>query len=223
MRNMLPRIFRISKPLFLILISISPFLLHLVIVEASPQTVVSVEPQDSSANIGGTFAVNITVADVENLYGLEVTLSWNSSVLTVANIDDRIGHADGVLNNVVYVVQNSSQENSYSIAATSTNPAPPFNGTGNIARITFTVLNTGDSNLEIEAQLTDYPPPNRDPRVSLPIAHATINGFFHSMLPEFSGSTILTILMTLTLLTAIFYTRERKKSRRVFASDSASV
>jgi hypothetical protein len=211
MRHKLPPLLCISQTPLMALIIVAPFLLQTAILQASPQTVVSVEPRDISVGTGQSFSVNITIADVQNLYGLEVTLSWNSSVLQVVNIDDRLGQTDGALNNPIYVAENSTQENSYVISATSTSPAPPFNGTGNMAKITFTVTNTGDSKLGIEAQLYDYPPPDRDPRISLPIAHTTIDGFFHSLVPEFSGSAILVILMMLTFTAAIFSKKDRMK------------
>ena len=56
------------------------------------ETAVEVEPHTSFAWVGETFNVNLTIINVQNLYGLEVTLSWNSSVLKLVHIDLRVGH-----------------------------------------------------------------------------------------------------------------------------------
>jgi hypothetical protein len=47
----------------------------------------------------------------------------------------------------------------YHLVATSVGPAPSFNGSGTIATITFTVVGLGRSELNLESELADYPPP----------------------------------------------------------------
>lgn len=169
---------QIKPILFLILILLTPFLIQMVVVQTVPETIVKLEPYASSANVGETFTVNVTVVDVQNLYGVEVTLYWNSSILEPVNIDIRLGEMDGVLRNPIYIAQNSTQKGKYLAAATSIAPAPSFNGSGNIVRLTFRVINSGDSKLHVETQLYDYPPPDREPRISLPIDHITVDGNF---------------------------------------------
>ena len=68
----------IKPHLFFALILLMPFLIQLGVVQAAPETVVKVEPSSSYANVGETFTINITVVDVQNLYGVEVTLYWNT-------------------------------------------------------------------------------------------------------------------------------------------------
>ena len=122
------------------------------VVRGSPETAVEVVPYASTADVGQSFTVNITVLNVQNLYGVEATVNWNSSVLELSNIDIRLGHTDtdGVLYNTSFtsppfIAENSTQNGQYAIAATSTAPAPSFNGSGNIVRITFNVTNSGHS------------------------------------------------------------------------------
>lgn len=181
----------------------------------SDETLVKIEPYSSSANVGETFTVNITVVSVQNLYGLEANLYWNSSILQVEKIDVRLGQTDGVLHNSVYVVENSTQKDRYVLAATSTAPAPPFNGNGNMVSITFKVSDAGNCELCLESQLYDYPPPDRDPRISLPIQHTTIDGSFSITIPEITPTISLLALMILTALSTILSKKTFLKARTI--------
>jgi len=179
-----------------------PLLIQRAVVQASPETLVKVEPYIISVNVGEQLIVNITVVEVQNLYGLEVTLYWNSSVLEPVNTDVRLGQTDEVLYNPIYIVENSTQKGKYVLAATSIASAPSFNGSGNICRITFNVTDFGDSKLDLETQLYDYPPPDRWPRVSLPIERITIDGLVN-VVPEFPRIIILPLLIVLTVFAII--------------------
>jgi hypothetical protein len=174
------------------------FLIRTSCVQASQGTVVEVLPNAISAEVGKSFTINITVLDVQNLYGLDVTVYWNSSVLKPVNVDVRLGRTnnDGVLYNSSltsppYIVVNSTQDGQYEIAGGSEAPAPSFNGTGNIVRITFKVIDSGYSSIDLESQLSDYPPSDREPRISLPIQHSTIGGHFSATVVEIPNSAIL--------------------------------
>jgi len=193
---------------FLASILLMLFLIQMAVVQAASETVVKVEPHSSSASVGETFTINITVLDVQNLYGLEVALYWNASVLRVVSIDLRLGvesHSDGVLHespSAIFVAENNvtQEQGKYRLAATSTAPAPSFNGSGNMVRITFNLTNSGSSKLDLETQLWDYPPPNQP---SSPIEHVTIDGFF-GVIPEFPNIIILFIFMVIAIFVIIF-------------------
>lgn len=177
----------VKNPFLTLLLSML-FLCQMVVVEANAETIVRVEPYASFAHVGETFTVNVTVFDVQNLYGVEITLYWNSSILDVVKIDVRLGiasHLDGVLHGDVFIAKNETnpEEGKYLLAGTSTAPAPPFNGSGNIVRITFNTTNASDSKLDLETKLSDWPPQDRIPRISWPIEHTTIDGFFDMNTP----------------------------------------
>ncbi len=171
------------------------------VAEDTSETFVRVEPATAVANVSEKFSINITVTAVQNLYGIEVVLSWNSSVLELADIDVRLGKTDGVLFNDIGIVQNETQGGKYVLAATSIAPAPPFSGNGNIVRVTFRVTNPKESKLNLESQLLDYPPPDREPRISYPIKHTTTNGFFE-VIAEFHSLAFL-LFMLLAGLAAV--------------------
>jgi hypothetical protein len=173
-------------------------------VSQASETTVSVEPIESSANVGEKFAVNFTIWSVQNLYGVGLTLKWNTSILGLEVFDVRFGESDGVLFNPIYIAENLTVDGSYYLSATSTNPAPSFNGNGNIAKLTFRVLALGETKIDIQTQLYDYPPPDRDPRTSLPIVHTTIDGIFSGIIPEFPNAAIFLVFFILVFLLTLW-------------------
>jgi len=200
-------------------------LLHLLIiitptvsVNASSSTAVKVEPSAKMANVGETFTVNITITDVQNLFGLEVTLYWNSSILQMMSVDVRLGvesYPDGVLHEPVSIVKNETiqEEGKYQLVAMSTgSETPSFNGTGNIVRITFNVTEVGSCKLNLETKLADKPPVGD---VSSSIAHDTIDGFFGREAPEqplWLYIVITIIVMVLIVAAAVMYRKRTKKA-----------
>lgn len=207
---------RSQVKLFLLLVSIVSmlFLVQIRVVQATPETVVKVEPYASSYDVGETFSVNLTIVDVQNLYGIEVALYWNASMLRVVNVDLRLGvesYPDGVLHELswarILVVENNvtQKEGEYRLAATSMSPAPSFYGSGNVVRIIFNATSSGYSKLDLETKLFDYPPLDREPRVSLQIAHTTIDAFT-AIIPEISSATFLALFM-LSLLLAVAFSK----------------
>jgi len=199
-------------------------------VQAAPETIVKVEPYSSSTNVGETFIVNITIVGVQNLYGVEVTLCWNASLLEVVSLDLRLGvesRPDGVLHELpsapIFVAENDviEEQGKYRLAATSTAPAPSFNGSGNIVRLTFNTTNIGNSELDLETQLYDYPPPDREPRISWPIEHTTIDGFVEAI-PEFPNVITLLLFIVLTIFVAILSKRFYKNRFTLFDSSSSN-
>jgi len=199
--------------LFLVSVLVAPLYLHKVTVLGSPETAVMMDPQDSSANVGETFTVNVTVVNVQNLFSVEATVTWNSSILKAVGIDVRLGQSDGVLNNPIYnpPVENSTQEGKYVLVDLSYNPAPSFNGTGNIVRITFSVINPGTCTLALESQLYDRPQPNDGS--SQPIDHTTLSGSFNTpVTPEFPSFALLLIATVLISSAIVFSKKIRSKS-----------
>jgi len=154
------------------------------LVNASSATVVKVEPQTSWATVGQTFNITITVIDVQNLFGLEINLSWNASVLEMVTADVRLGvetRSDGVLHEPFFNQTISEEGRFYIIATSLFENTPSFNGNGNIAKIAFKVIRTGSCILNLESELANKPPPGEEPS---PIAHTTIDGFFAPPSPE---------------------------------------
>ena len=52
----------------------------------TPKTLIFLHPKEVNANVGENFTVFINVSHVSDLYGWQVNLEWNSSMLELANI-----------------------------------------------------------------------------------------------------------------------------------------
>ena len=150
------------------------------LVKAAPGTTIMVEPHSSIAEVGEPFTINITITDAQNLYGVEVALHWNSSILCLVKVDVRLGiesHPDGVLHEPVFIAKNETVQNEgrYLLAASSMAPADSFSGSGNIVKMTFDVTSFGSCRLDLETELRGKPPPGE---VAPLIEHTTTDGFF---------------------------------------------
>lgn len=178
-------------------------------------TRVSVDPHEVSINTSQTFTVDVTITDVENLWSLEIALSWNPSVLHLESIDVRCNESDGVLNNPSFVFGPDiyEEQGRCSIAALSYPPAVAFNGSGTIARFTFNATNAGFSEMElIQTDLYDWPPPERDPRISQPIPHDTFDGSCE-VLPEFPALAMVALLVLATVFSCVLSKRLVRQNR----------
>ena len=163
------------------LVTICLLLCPILPVSSQMSTVVAVTPSTVSAHLGEPFNVTVSLSNVQNLYGLEVILNWDAVVLRVSKVDVRLGVEtcwDGVLHESsisppIFIAENNltQTEGEYSLVATSMAPASSFSGSGNIVRLTFEPIAVGTSKIDLESQLLDYPPTDRDPRISQPIAH----------------------------------------------------
>ena len=183
-----------KKTGLIVVLFIASLLVVLPIQMAKAQTAtVSVSPQTSTASVGKTVTVAIQLSNVQNLYGLDVTLSYNSAVLKLTNSQLDLGtssipggvlYGDPVSTNIspggVYYNTSLSTSSDYELIATSENTAGntvgPFSGSGTIVTLTFTVLSSGKSPLTLNVQLASYP--QGEGGVSEPISATVVNGNF---------------------------------------------
>lgn len=139
-----------------------------------PNTKVCVVPSMTEVWVGQDFTVSINITDVVNLYGLDIPLGWNSTLLEHINHTVKIpveDYPDGVLHHPVMKVKDEVNETSgtYWVAYTSVNPAPSFNGSGIVYEIIFHAKNVGNCTLNIfYSKLVD--------REGNSIPHDTVNG-----------------------------------------------
>ena len=219
----------IAKTLLLILVAalLSPNLIQLAFPQSSGNTTVAVNPATTSGLLGETITVNITIANVQNLYGVDVTLFWDSAALSVQNVDVRLGvesHPDGILHEAsgadIFVQDNTTdQENGeYHLVATSVAPAPAFSGSGNIVTISFNVTDIGHSDLILISELGDY-----NPSGSNLIDHTDVDGSVDSVVPEFPSVIVIGLILILVTAAAVVYKRignPRSKSKTL-SSDAS--
>jgi len=142
------------------------------ITETSSITRVEVSPSYVQTSVGSGFEVQMKIENVSNLYGFDVNLTWNPDLLALETINTTIGvetHPDGILHEPVYIFQNDTSSASYHLVATSLYPAPPFNGSGIVARLGFLALKIGVDSLLLDSTLGNTSVPSQ------PIPHVTIN------------------------------------------------
>jgi hypothetical protein len=196
--------------------------------QASSGTVVNVVPQMSTAIAGETVTVNITISNVQNLYGLDVTLDWNTSVLQVLNVNSRLGveaYPDGILygNHLNYdagsvvpgdilVKENSTSQEigEYHLAAACVGFGDSFNGSGNIVILAFKVITVGHSGLVLQSDLADRPVTGET--TSSPIDHTDLSGSVDAVIPEFPSIATVAVLLVLGTVALLFSRKALKKS-----------
>jgi len=177
--------------------------------------VVSVVPEVDTGRVGETFTVNITLSNVPNLYGVDVTLDWNASILQFISATSLLGvesHPGGVLHDAVSIAANGLSEEvegEYNLVATSVNPAASFNGSGTIATITFNVTKVGHSDLTLQSELADHPLPDE---VSNLIDHIDASGSFDSVIPEFPSAFAVATLLVVVTVGLLFSKKLHKKN-----------
>lgn len=207
---------RLSKRKIILLTGIFVLLTLCSVCAAYAQTsraVVQVEPSIVSAKIDELFTVNITISNVQNLYGIDVTLNWNNAVLQVVNATHNLGvesNPAGVLHEAtdapIYIAaENASQEiGTYHLVATSQNPATSFSGSGTIATITFKVLSVGHSSLYLQSELADYTTTDEPAAF---IEHTDVGGSVETVIPEFP-TLIIVALFFVAVTMAVAYSKK---------------
>ncbi len=191
---------------------------------AQGTTTVSVVPQMSTSIMDETFTVNVTVSNVQNLFGLELTVNWNASVLQLVTANARLGieaYPDGVLHGSrlnfdvnslvagdIYVEDNSTAQSTgqYRLAAACVGSSDAFTGTGNIVTLTFKVNALGNSAIDIQSELADKPVSGD---TSNPITHTDVDGSVEAVIPEFPTIAFAGLLVAL-VTAAVFLTKKRK-------------
>jgi hypothetical protein len=115
---------------------------------ASQQTTIKIDPSLTeyyTKATGKEFTIAVKIIEVENLYGFDIKLRWNTTYLEYVSHSVRIPrntYTDGVLWNPILplVDEVNATEGTYWIAYTSLAPAPTFNGSGTVFTMTFRII-----------------------------------------------------------------------------------
>ena len=160
--------------------------------QVSGDPVVRVQPSKTDVRVGDTFSVSVVIESVKNLYGLDVTLRWDSSVVQFQSVDLRLGvesHSGGVLHedfgSLIYVADDNASETEYHLAATSVAPASSFDGSGTVFVVSFKAVGVGSSALALETELADHPLPGETANL---IDHVVVSGSVESSEDGSGGS-----------------------------------
>lgn len=123
-------------------------------------TSVKVSPASSNLACDATQVVDIRINDVENLFGVDIRVSFDANVLEVVDADANAasvnitpGDLPAVANNQGMIQTNRADNDSgiVSYAAIRVNPAPAQSGNGVIAQINFKGKASGSSAITLES------------------------------------------------------------------------
>lgn len=125
-------------------------------------TNVSIQPATQTIGIGETTTVEVQIQDVSDLFGVDLRLSFDPSVVKVVDSNplaegDQVEPAEflDISEGQGFVVENTADNTAGTItyAATLLSPAEPVSGSGPLLRITFEGLAEGDSAVILESAL----------------------------------------------------------------------
>jgi hypothetical protein len=220
-----------KNPTIIVLFILTCTLLTLCFVAAASaqSTLVKAEVSTTQPRVGDTLTVNIKLSDAQNVYGLDVTLDWNSAVLQLISATPQLGvesHSGGVLHEsnsypIEVVDNNASQDTGeFHLAATSTGASTPaFSGSGTIATVTFNVTSTGSAGLTLEDVGLSEPAGDGTynlvtPQVSVDSATAIgpqATASSTASVPEFQTQTIVLAALVIDAAIALSVTLLRKR------------
>jgi hypothetical protein len=124
-------------------------------------------PQNITVRGGKAFTISVKIDNAVNLYGFDITLRWNSSLLDYGSHNihvPRDTYPDGVLWSPIWPVMDKVNETACQIAIASGNPAPSFNGSGTFFEITLVAKDeVGVGYLGFDSTyLANKPPPGHN-------------------------------------------------------------
>jgi len=123
---------------------------------ANPETTISISPSKvDSVATGQTFTVDVAIADVTNLYGWQINVTFNPSVLNANRISE--GPFLKGVNETAWPKPVIDNAKGYIFAsALLMPPYPPAGatGSGTLANITFSVKSGGSSALHLDPEKT---------------------------------------------------------------------
>ncbi len=194
----------------LVISLLSPCLVY----AASAQgTAVSAQASTNQPKVGETLTVTLKISNAADLYGLDVTLSWNSSVIKAVSATNTLGvesHSNGILHESssypIAVEDDTISTGQYHLLATSTgSTTASFNGAGTIATVEFNVTGTGVAGLALDAELSV-----RSSSGEVSLVTPTTNVDSAIAVPEFPMTALVVGLIFAAAASVIFVTKVQK-------------
>jgi len=127
-----------------------------------PQAVLRVSPSTLEVKVGRQTTIDVEAAQVSDVYGIEIHISFDPSVLEVVDADsseEGVQIEPGTFPSPDFVVRNAANNQAGTIdyAATQLPPSEPSDGDGVVARITFLAKRTATSEVRFDQfLLADY-------------------------------------------------------------------
>ena len=119
------------------------------------QASLQISPQVTQLKVGESTTVDITVAQVDDLYGIEIHLRYDPKVLEVIDAEpaaDGVQIEPGTLPAPDFVVQNQADNTTGALdyAVTQLPPSLPGKGSGVIARVLVRAIKPASSQIQFE-------------------------------------------------------------------------
>jgi hypothetical protein len=167
-------------------------------------------PNQTVGAIGDFFTINISIADVSNLYGYMLKLYFNSTVMNVtqAPIEGPFTRSSGQTHVFIPLIFTNHYNSTHGEVLVACTMYPPsvsgINGSGVLATIEFKSLVLGDS---VPLHLTDVE--LSDPNSS-PIPCEVSDGIV-TVVPEFTSTVVVLTLIIASLFGILFRKRAMRK------------
>jgi len=165
--------------------------------KANETTILAIDPtpfEVPETQIGETIQLNITIANVANLWGWKVRLNWNPQVLNITQVEE--GPFLKSIGETMFVWPYTSptiNEGYIPEITCGLLQATGANGSGVLATLTFKVLTSDASTISVnETQLLEPESPHQE------ILHTIVNSEV-TIIPEFTIAIILPLFMVVTL------------------------
>jgi len=156
----------------LIIVVVFGALAYFLIVNRPAQTEIYISPQTVQRGVGQTFSVEVDVSDVTNLYGYELTLGWNTTILELENATEGTFLRQGENQTFFTYVVNASS-GLVKVDCTLLGDLQGISGKGTLASVQFQVKANGSCDLALsDTQLVKQ---NEDV-----ISHIVVDGHFTS-------------------------------------------
>jgi len=177
---------------------------------AASTTAVFIDPPSQQVNaVGDYFTVNVSISDVSNLYGYELEVYYNSTVMNGTQVTEgpflnESGNYEPFFDIVSFTDNYNSTEGLVSVVCTLTGAVLGVSGGGVLVTIEFKSLALGNSiplNLE-DVQLSD---PN-----SNPISYQLLSGGTVTIVPEFASPIAVVTLIAASLFAILIGKRARR-------------
>ena len=177
-------------------------------VNAHPDAVISVDPSYLEVDIGETFTVNVNISNVEDpgLYGYELKIYYNDTLLDATDAEYPSGHfLDGA---AVFETPPIFEDNYVLIGAIFLGDVPGATGSGVLATFEFNGTSAGDVSLEIKGVVLLDPD-------GIEMGYSVNDGSV-TVIPEFTSALMIFMFMAITLVVVMLKKLTASEKRNAY-------
>jgi len=154
--------------------------------QANPKAIIRVDPKDVSVNLYDTVFISVVIENVENMFGYEFKLYWNTSILECTQWNSTPPYSPffEAVNNITDMPDGTSR---YWIVLTSTSWIPPdggISGTFTVVTLKFNVTGAGQTSLDLSDTVLGDP-------FGISIAHAVQDGTLETIVCDVAVVSVL--------------------------------